>query len=110
DGRQKPTGDTNVVVMVQAPKLDAAGNQVLTNGVAVMMDVPKLDEKGQPVMTNMPVMVDQKVEEQVIPQGPVASQIAIKMLGTNGGGYMRATAAHPFQNSTTLATIFRMLS
>src|SRR6266446_4573317 len=79
---------TNVAVMVQAPKLDAKGQAVLTNGIAVMMDVPKLDEKGQPMMTNTPVMVDQKVEEQMIVQGPMASQIAIKMLGTNGGGYV----------------------
>jgi K+-transporting ATPase ATPase A chain len=101
---------TNVAVMVQAPKLDAAGKPVLTNGVAVMIDVPKLDEKGQPVMTNVPVMVDQKVEEQVIPQGPVASQIAIKMLGTNGGGYMNANAAHPFENPTPLSNFIQMLS
>ncbi len=79
---------TNVAVMVQAPKLDAKGQAVLTNGIAVMIDVPKLDEKGQPMMTNTPVMVDQKVEEQMIVQGPMASQIAIKMLGTNGGGYV----------------------
>jgi K+-transporting ATPase ATPase A chain len=101
---------TNVPVMVQAAKLDAAGQPVMTNGVAVMVDVPKLDEKGQPVMTNMPVMVDQKVEEQVIPQGPVASQIAIKMLGTNGGGYMNANAAHPFENPTPLSNFIQMLS
>ena len=101
---------TNVAVTVQAPKLDAKGQPVMTNGVAVMMDVPKLDEKGQPVMTNMPVMVDQKVEEQLIPQGPVASQIAIKMLGTNGGGYMNANAAHPFENPTPLSNFIQMLS
>src|SRR5579864_7512303 len=101
---------TNAAVMVQAPKLDAAGKPVLANGVAVMMDVPKLDEKGQPVMSNMPVMVDQKVEEQVIPQGPVASQIAIKMLGTNGGGYVNANAAHPFENPTPLSNFIQMLS
>jgi len=96
--------------MVQAPKLDAKGQPVLTNGAAVMVDVPKLDEKGQPVMTNMPVMVDQKVEEQVIAQGPVASQIAIKMLGTNGGGYMNANAAHPFENPTPLSNFIQMVS
>jgi len=62
------------------------------------------------VMTNMPVMVDQKVEEQVIPQGPVASQIAIKMLGTNGGGYMNANSAHPFENPTPLSNFIQMLS
>jgi K+-transporting ATPase ATPase A chain len=101
---------TNVAVMVQAPKLDEKGQPMLTNGVAVMVDVPKLDEKGQPVMTNMPVMVDQKIEEQVIAQGPVASQIAIKMLGTNGGGYMNANAAHPFENPTPLSNFIQMLS
>ena len=101
---------TNVAVMVQAPKLDSDGKPVLTNGVAVMVDVPKLDEKGQPVMTNMPVMVNQKVEEQLIAQGPVASQVAIKMLGTNGGGYMNANAAHPFENPTPLSNFIQMLS
>ena len=101
---------TNVAVMVQAPKLDEKGQPLLTNGVAMMVDVPKLDEKGQTVMTNMPVMVDQKVEEQVIAQGPVASQVAIKMLGTNGGGYMNANAAHPFENPTPLSNFIQMLS
>ena len=101
---------TNVVVMVQAPKMDETGQPLLTNGVAVMLDVPQLDAKGQPVMTNMPVMVDQKVEEQVIVQGPMASQIAIKMLGTNGGGYANANAAHPFENPTPLSNFLQMLS
>jgi len=101
---------TNVAVMVQAPKLDAQGKPVLTNGVAMMVDVPKLDDKGQPIMTNMPVTVDQKVEEQAIVQGPVASQIAIKMLGTNGGGYVNANAAHPFENPTPLSNFIQMLS
>jgi len=101
---------TNVVVMAQAPKLDEKGQTVMTNGVAVMVDVPQLDDKGKPVMTNIPVMVDQKVEEQVIVQGPVASQIAIKMLGTNGGGYVNANAAHPFENPTPLSNFIQMLS
>ncbi len=101
---------TNVAVMVQMPRLDGKGKPVMTNGVAMMVDVPKLDEKGQPVMTNMPVMVDQKVEEQTIAQGPVASQVAIKMLGTNGGGYMNANACHPFENPTPLSNFFQMLS
>jgi K+-transporting ATPase ATPase A chain len=55
---------TNVAVTVQVPKLDAQGRAVLTNGVAVMVEAPKLDDKGQPMMTNVPVMVDQKVEQQ----------------------------------------------
>jgi K+-transporting ATPase ATPase A chain len=101
---------TNVAVMVQAPKLDAQGQPAMTNGVAVMVDVPKLDEKGQAVMTNLPVMVDQIVEEQNIVQGPMASQVAIKMLGTNGGGYANANAAHPFENPTPLSNFLQMLS
>ncbi|MGZ4962622.1 MAG: potassium-transporting ATPase subunit KdpA, partial [Limisphaerales bacterium] len=92
------------------PKLDALGKSVMENGAPVMVNVPQLDAKGQPVMTNMPVMVDQKVEEQVIPQGPMASQVAIKMLGTNGGGYANANAAHPFENPTPLSNFLQMLS
>jgi K+-transporting ATPase ATPase A chain len=101
---------TNVAVMVQAPKLDQKGQPLMTNGVAVMMDVPQLDAKGQPAMTNVAVMVDQKVEEQSIAQGPMASQVAIKMLGTNGGGYTNANAAHPFENPTPLSNFLQMLS
>jgi K+-transporting ATPase ATPase A chain len=96
--------------MVQAPKLDQKGRPLMTNGVVVMVDVPQLNAKGQPVMTNVAVMVDQKVEEQTIVQGPMASQIAIKMLGTNGGGYVNANAAHPFENSTPLSNFIQMLS
>src|SRR5882672_10385689 len=94
---------------IQVAKTDEKGQPVTTN-VVVMVQAPKLDEKGQPLMTNMPVMVDQKVEEQVIAQGPVASQVAIKMLGTNGGGFMNANAAHPFENPTPLSNFIQMLS
>ncbi len=101
---------TNIVVMTQAPKLDAQGKPVMTNGVAVIVETPQLDDKGQPVMTNVAVMVDQKVETQSIVQGPMASQVAIKMLGTNGGGYANANAAHPFENPTPLSNFLQMLS
>jgi K+-transporting ATPase ATPase A chain len=47
---------------------------------------------------------------QAIPLGPVASQVAIKMLGTNGGGFFNANAAHPFENPTDLANFVQMLS
>ncbi|MFI5356103.1 MAG: potassium-transporting ATPase subunit KdpA [Opitutales bacterium] len=75
--------------------------------------VPKTDAQGQPVFAadgKTPVMVDQTVDTQTIVQGPVASQIAIKMLGTNGGGYVNANAAHPFENPTPLSNILQMLS
>jgi K+-transporting ATPase ATPase A chain len=101
---------TNIAVMVQAPKLDGKGQPVMTNGVAVMTEVPQLDEKGHPVMTNVAVMVDQKVDTQTIVQGPMASQVAVKMLGTNGGGYVNANAAHPFENPTPLSNFLQMLS
>ena len=48
--------------------------------------------------------------EQVIPLGPVASQIAIKQLGTNGGGFFGANAAHPFENPTPLTNFLQMLA
>jgi K+-transporting ATPase ATPase A chain len=51
-----------------------------------------------------------KVTTQTIAQGPVASQEAIKMLGTNGGGYTNANAAHPFENPTPLSNFIQMLS
>jgi len=48
--------------------------------------------------------------KQVIAVGPVASQIAIKMLGTNGGGFFNANAAHPFENPTAFSNFVQMLS
>lgn len=76
------------------------------------VQVAKADDAGKPVATadGKPVMVDQVVDTQTIVQGPMASQIAIKMLGTNGGGYVNANAAHPFENPTPLSNFFQMLS
>ena len=77
------------------------------------IQVPKLDAAGKPVLAadgKTPVTVDQSVDTQTIVQGPMASQIAIKMLGTNGGGYANANAAHPFENPTPLSNFFQMLS
>src|SRR5436305_12646148 len=50
------------------------------------------------------------VSEQTIAQGPVASQEAIKELGTNGGGFMNANSAHPYENPTPLANFLEMLA
>jgi len=76
---------------VQAPKKDANGN-------------PVNDAKGNPVME------EQTVDAQTITEGPMASQMAIKMLGTNGGGFLNANAAHPFENPTPLSNFIQMLS
>jgi len=50
------------------------------------------------------------VKIQTIVQGPMASQVAIKMLGTNGGGYVNANAAHPYENPTPLSNFIQILS
>ena len=74
--------------------------------------VEKKNDKGETVKSSdgKAIMVEQIVTEQSIPQGPMASQVAIKMLGTNGGGYTNANAAHPFENPTPLSNFIQMLS
>lgn len=47
--------------------------------------------------------------KQLMPVGPVASQVAVKMLGTNGGGFFNANSAHPFENPTAFSNFFEML-
>ena len=51
-----------------------------------------------------------KVTEQVLPMGPAASQIAIKQLGTNGGGFFNVNSAHPYENATPFSNFVEMLS
>lgn len=66
----------------------------------------------QGVIQNLhPYTVAQTLEgaRQIIPQGPVASQEAIKMLGTNGGGFFGANSAHPFENPTPLTNLVQMI-
>src|SRR5271154_4430164 len=55
-------------------------------------------------------VVTQQVTTQSIAQGPVASQEAIKMLGTNGGGFFNTNSAHPFENPTPLSNLMQMFS
>jgi K+-transporting ATPase ATPase A chain len=75
------------------------------------VQVAKLED-GKPVLDahGIPVREEQTVTEQTIGQGPMASQVAIKMLGTNGGGFMNANAAHPFENPTPLSNFLQILS
>ena len=65
---------------------------------------PVLDEKGQP-KTKKSTLTD-----QVIAVGPAASQIAIKQLGTNGGGFFNVNSAHPFENPTPLSNFLELLA
>jgi K+-transporting ATPase ATPase A chain len=70
-------------------------------------DKPRQDDKGNPIKDagGNPVTETVKVKEVTIPMGPVASQEAIKELGTNGGGFMNANSAHPYENPTPLSNM-----
>ena len=85
----KPYAKVKLVEAQQVPKTGADGK-------------PVIGADGKPVMDTL--------TEQTIAQGPVASQEAIKMLGTNGGGFFNANSAHPFENPTPLANFLEMLS
>ncbi|HEV2320919.1 MAG TPA: potassium-transporting ATPase subunit KdpA [Gammaproteobacteria bacterium] len=78
-------------ITYQAPVTDSAGN-------------PVKDAQGKPV-TKAATQTTQD-----LPMGPAASQIAIKQLGTNGGGYFNANSAHPYENPTPLSNFLEMLA
>ena len=65
---------------------------------------PLKDAKGNPVLETL------TAKAQTLAMGPVASQEAIKMLGTNGGGFFNANSAHPYENPTPLSNFMQMLS
>jgi K+-transporting ATPase ATPase A chain len=72
--------------------------------------VQKTGTDGKPMVTPDGKPVMDTVTDQTIAQGPVASQEAIKMLGTNGGGFFNANSSHPFENPTPLSNFLQMLS
>jgi K+-transporting ATPase ATPase A chain len=73
---------------------------------------PKNGPDGQPLKdaSGNPVMEDAKTDTQVLAMGPVASQEAIKMLGTNGGGFFNANSAHPYENPSAFANFLQMIA
>jgi potassium-transporting ATPase potassium-binding subunit len=73
---------------------------------------PKLGVDGQPLKSakGEPVMEDKSTDKQTLPMGPAASQIAIKQLGTNGGGFFNVNSAHPFENPTQLSNFAETLA
>jgi K+-transporting ATPase ATPase A chain len=75
-------------------------------------DEPVTDKDGKPILDakGQPTTKKSKLTEQVIAVGPAASQIAIKQLGTNGGGFFNVNSAHPFENPTPLANFLELLS
>src|SRR5579872_6215868 len=72
--------------------------------------VPRLGTDGNPVLGSDGKPLTDTVTDQIIAQGPVASQEAIKMFGTNGGGFFNANSAHPFENPTPFSNFLQLLS
>jgi K+-transporting ATPase ATPase A chain len=75
-------------------------------------DNPVLDAAGLPQKDDQGAVITEPaaIQIQTLPMGPVASQEAIKLLGTNGGGFFNANSAHPFENPTPLTNFIQMLS
>ena len=75
-------------------------------------DKPVVDANGRPILDEQgqPKTESAVTTEQLIAVGPAASQIAIKQLGTNGGGFFNVNSAHPFENATPLSNFLEMLA
>jgi K+-transporting ATPase ATPase A chain len=86
--------------------------QDVTTVESTQFQQPKRGTDGQPVLDDKgtPVMEATSTQTQTLPMGPVASQEAIKMLGTNGGGFFNANSAHPYENPTALSNFLQMLA
>jgi len=78
----------------------------------ITYDNPKMDAAGNPVKdaSGNPVTEKATTKEQSIALGPVASQEAIKQLGTNGGGFFNANSAHPYENPTPFSNFLAMIA
>ena len=76
------------------------------------IEVPVKDAAGSAVVDSAgnPVTKAEQVTQQTLPMGPAASQVAIKQLGTNGGGFFNVNSAHPFENPTPLSNFLEVLS
>lgn len=79
---------------------------------AVDYEQPKVGADGQPVLdaAGKPVLESATAREQTLALGPAASQIAIKHLGTNGGGFFNANSSHPYENPTPVSNLLQMLA
>ena len=76
------------------------------------VQTPVKNEAGEAVIdaSGQPVTKTEQITEQTVPLGPAASQIAIKQLGTNGGGFFNVNSAHPLENPTPLANFLELLA
>jgi len=89
-----------------------SGYKTVQLAQAITYDNPKLDSQGSPIKDDKGNLVTGKVQvkEQLIPLGPAASQIAIKQLGTNGGGFFNVNSAHPFENPTAFSNFLELVA
>jgi len=101
-----------VFLMSQGVLQNFDGYKDITLVEPVTYTQPKLDAAGQPIKDAQgnPVTETLTAKTQTLAMGPVASQEAIKMLGTNGGGFFNANSAHPFENPTPLSNFFQMIA
>lgn len=89
-----------------------ASYQTVTLLQPVISVRPMMDANGQPVLDEQgkPKTESATATEQVLAVGPAASQIAIKQLGTNGGGFFNVNSAHPFENPTPWSNFLQLLA
>ena len=101
-----------LVLVAQGVPQTFGGPATATLMQPVTYDAPKNGPDGAPLKDDKGNPVSEKVTatEQMIPLGAVASQIAIKQLGTNGGGYYNVNSAHPFENPTPLTDFLEVLA
>jgi K+-transporting ATPase ATPase A chain len=102
----------SVILMSQGVIQNFKPYQAATLTQSVDYDNPRVDENGQAVidLSGKQITDLKTLTQQILPMGPVASQVAIEELGTNGGGFFNTNAAHPFQNPTPLSNFFEMLA
>ena len=101
-----------VVLMSQGVVQSFAPYRTVSLLEPVTIELPVTDAAGEPSLdaAGEPVTQAQVVTEQTVPLGPAASQIAIKQLGTNGGGFFNVNSAHPFENPTPLSNFLEVLA
>jgi K+-transporting ATPase ATPase A chain len=101
-----------LVLVSQGVVQNFSAYQDVTTLEPTAYEVPKVDAAGQPVKdaAGNPVNEAKTATQQTLPMGPAASQIAIKQLGTNGGGFFNVNSAHPYENPTPLSNFLETLA
>ncbi|HEY5101712.1 MAG TPA: potassium-transporting ATPase subunit KdpA, partial [Steroidobacteraceae bacterium] len=101
-----------IALVSQGVVQNFAGYKDVTPLESLTYQQPKADAQGSPIKdaTGKPVTDTLTTHTQTLPMGPMASQESIKELGTNGGGFVNANSAHPYENPTALSNFLEMLA